>query len=293
MNCLLFYRYKVYLEPEEDMLSTQPRPERVPLQERPLLAEISTPKTRLMSTNPNNRRKSEGHHRITTSLQKKGRRISHGIVTNSHQSNNAATIEPPSSVLRMGTRISLSALHRERLRLTTDTCPQSAKHQLFTCVKTAQNPIKHSLDLDYDTMEYKSILPSTQDQKAASIAILEDPIPYADPSNESLSESLMERFDNMETDEALPERQIIPVTVVKDAYGKIGLKVTGLASGIYVEEFDVNTVVKSCGGQMFKKGDRIVAINGTSLENVKYENALEMIRKSTSTVQFLVSQIKD
>ena len=114
-------------------------------------------------------------------------------------------------------------------------------------------------------------------------------VPYADPSNESLSDSLMERFDNMETDETLPERQIVSVTVKKDKNGRLGLKVTGVPSGIYVEDFDVNFV--KMDGNMFKKGDRIVAINGRSLENVKYENAVDMMRRSDDTVQFLVSQI--
>ena len=115
-------------------------------------------------------------------------------------------------------------------------------------------------------------------------------VPYADPSNESLSESLVERFDNMETDESQPERQIVPVTVTKDSQGRLGLKVTGLSSGIYVEDFDLTVRME---GQ-FKKGDRIVAINGRSLENVKYENALELMRNSASqNVQFLVSQIKE
>ena len=44
-------------------------------------------------------------------------------------------------------------------------------------------------------------------------------------------------------------------------------------------------------GNMFKKGDRIVAINGRSLENVKYESAVDMMRRADDTVQFLVSQI--
>ena len=95
--------------------------------------------------------------------------------------------------------------------------------------------------------------------------------------------------DNMETDETLPERQIVSVTVKKDKNGRLGLKVTGVPSGIYVEDFDVNFV--KMDGNMFKKGDRIVAINGRSLENVKYENAVDMMRRSDDTVQFLVSQI--
>ena len=128
-------------------------------------------------------------------------------------------------------------------------------------------------------------------QKETTIVSLDEAesVPYADPSNESLSDSLMERFDNMETDETLPERQIVSVTVKKDKNGRLGLKVTGVPSGIYVEDFDVNFV--KMDGNMFKKGDRIVAINGRSLENVKYENAVDMMRRSDDTVQFLVSQI--
>ena len=62
--------------------------------------------------------------------------------------------------------------------------------------------MKHfgSLDLDYEPMEYKSILPD----KAAIVTLNEaEAVPYADPSNESLSDSLMERFENMETDETM------------------------------------------------------------------------------------------
>ena len=142
------YRYKVYLEPEEDhekKLET-----RVPLQERPALKEISAgiPKGRV-STNPTARRKSESLSRpmVSTSLQRKGRsRISHGIVTTPMAT---TTIEAnPSSALRMGTRIPMAALHREKLR-TFLTKPEVQAPQV--CKK---------LDLDYDTMEYKSILPT-------------------------------------------------------------------------------------------------------------------------------------
>lgn len=137
-------------------------------------------------------------------------------------------------------------------------------------------------------MEFKSILPSAASEAAVVSLHEADSVPYSDPGNESLSESLMERFDNMETD--WPERQILPVTVIKDPTGKLGLKITGDPSGIYVEEFDPKMLQP---GHYFRKGDRIVAINGRSLENVKYEHALDMMRKSSGSVQFLVSQIKD
>ena len=152
-----------------------------------------------------------------------------------------------------------------------------------------------SLDLDYDTMEFKSILPP---QKEAAIVlhtseILDETeaVPYDDPANESLSESLMERFDNMETDESLPERQIVSVTIIKDVSGRLGLKITGDSSGIYIDDFDENNV--KIEGNAMKKGDRLVAVNGRSLENVTYANAIDLIKKSGDSVHFLVSQLKD
>ena len=101
----------------------------------------------------------------------------------------------------------------------------------------------------------------------------------------------MERFDNMETDESLPERQIVSVTIIKDVSGRLGLKITGDSSGIYIDDFDENNV--KIEGNAMKKGDRLVAVNGRSLENVTYANAIDLIKKSGDSVHFLVSQLKD
>ena len=100
-------------------------------------------------TNPSARRKSENNFK-STSLQignKKGgngnRRISCGVSAIKAK----APPEPEvvqdsasSNVLRMGTRISLSALHRERLRLTSEVIGGQSK--------TYKSSGK-SLDLDY------------------------------------------------------------------------------------------------------------------------------------------------
>ncbi len=58
-------------------------------------------------------------------------------------------------------------------------------------------------------METKSILP--EQTKTSSTYVLPsmegcEPLPYQ--LNESLSDSLIERFDNMETEETEPERQV-------------------------------------------------------------------------------------
>ena len=261
-------------------------------------------------TNPSARRKSENFKSTSLQIGKKGRRISCGVSAIKAK----APPEPEvvqdsasSNVLRMGTRISLSALHRERLRLTSEVIGGQSK--------TYKSSGK-SLDLDYDTMEFKSILPSsnfqfdelkrlnsledeTENKNKEAAVVLHtselldetEAVPYDDPANESLSESLMERFDNMETDETLPERQIVSVTILKGEGGKLGLKITGDSSGIYIDDFD-EAIVRMEGNRL-KKGDRLVAVNGRSLENVSYANAIDLIKKSGESVHLLVSQLKD
>lgn len=267
------YKYGVYLESEEDI-----RPVKEVLQERPVLAELTTPTVsrRSVSTNPGARRRSESHMRVRSSTSafasRTGRR-SHGVIV------------PPgsvdgSSVMRMGTRVSLSALHRERLRLTSD------------FGGPVHEPLKKpSLDIDYDTMEVKPLPEKKPPAVVLHTSLAEaEAIPYCDGETDQLSDSLLQRFEDMETDEAEPERQIVAVTVRKDIHGKLGLRITGTPSGIYVDDFDLNVVKME--GAVMKQGDRIVAINGRSLENVSYTNALELIRQSHETVSFLVSQIK-
>ncbi len=289
------YRYKVYLEPEEDsnpISSQASRPPRPPLAERPILAEI-LPSRRSVSTNPSARRRSEGAP------------LARVPVTNSALSSIAtpglqrkiptATSENINSVMRMGTKVSAHALYREKLRLTSEQLAQTVNHQPLAK--------KRSLDLDFDTMETKSLLPIVNNCNTyansnvrnavvlhTSINEAVEAVPYSDPGSDSLSESLLERFDAMETENTEPEREIVPVTVVKGQDGRLGLKITGTSHGIYVEDFDSSVVIIKDGN--FKKGDRIVAVNNRSLENVSYPQALELIRKSGASVHFLVSQIK-
>ena len=213
-----------------------------------------------VSTNPSARRKSETFK--TTSLQiKKGRRISCGVAAAVRTKTAVTVDETPrlesrnldpvvdnaSSVMRMGTRISLSAIHRERLRLTSE-----VMHNGLT--KTYKNQ-GGSLDLDYDTMEFKSILPIDIPSKKEAAVVLHtselldetEAVPYDDPANESLSESLMERFDNMETDDTLPERQIVSVTILKDQSGNFQnfhfLKLLFLWKKIYLKVFSLMKIL--------------------------------------------------
>lgn len=215
----------------------------------------------------NHRRRSDKLPRPSSSKSGGGGRRSIGGVPGSVGINGDAGV-------RMGTRISISALQRERLRLTTD------------ILSIPPLPKKRTLDLDYDTMETKSIIPCVMETRNHHQAVPYEDFPGGE--SESLSDSLIERFDNMESETTEPERKIVPVTLTKDSQGRLGIKITGTPSGIYVDEVDPGVALVD---GILKDGDRLVAVNGRSLENVPYAGALELIRKSGNSVQFLVSQI--
>ena len=63
--------------------------------------------------------------------------------------------------------------------------------------------------------------------------------------DESLSMSLLERFDAMETEAGEPERRIGTVVMQRDTKGRLGVKIGGAPSGVYVDriDWDVATVV--------------------------------------------------
>jgi len=279
------------LEPEEDRNpqsgSTPIGAKRIPLQERPIeslypQSEIVTSKTPKIATNPVGWRR-----RSDTVVRRPPARpepVSIPVTNSIPRKNVIPNKDRGGSILRMGTQISMSVLHRERLRLTTE------QAHLITPLRTSvARKLPFSID-SYETMESKSILPSNSKPSLLSNVIgSHEPMVY--PSNESLSNSLIERFDQMETEESEPERQIVSVVLIKDDQGRLGLKITGTPSGIYIEEFD-NDKVRFDGQNRLKQGDRLVAINGRSLENVSYSNALELVKKSDKFVQFLVSQIK-
>jgi hypothetical protein len=58
------------------------------------------------------------------------------------------------------------------------------------------------------------------------------------PGDESLSISLLERFDAMETEAGEPERRIATVVMERDQAGRLGVKIGGTPSGVYVDRID-------------------------------------------------------
>ena len=313
---MLCYRYKFYLEPEEDehvqkchILTDkeQIKPvskNRIPLQERTIEA-VSGQFFHMnkIATSVTQKVVSQRSDAVTKNSKKTNRKSNGGGLT----SNNG-------NRLRMGTRLSLSALHRDRLRLTSEigsllptvSMPRSSANVFST---------KPMSDFEDVTMETKSLF-DKNDRKISYMDYSQpkdkfptayvihtsvndsqldidsaEAFPY---SSEEIDESLNERFNAMETDG--PERKIVSVKLSKDEHGRLGLKITGTPDGIYVEDFDTQSLH---GGKdhterkKLKNGDRILAINGRDLTNVSYHNALDLIKRSGKTVEFVVSQINN
>ena len=238
---------------------------------------------------------------VTHKYTKKAGRRSHG---------GGLTADNGNRRFRMGTRLSLSALHRERLRLTSEvgsllptiSIPTSSANnfstQMMSNFEDVTMETKSLFDKDHtksiDTPLGKGNVPTAYviqaDVNDSQVDIdSAEALPYA---TEDVDESLSERFDAMETDGT--ERKIVSVNLSKDENGRLGLKITGTPAGIYVEDLDTQSIH---GGNdhtersKLKQGDRILAINGRDLTNVSYHNALDLIKRSGKQVEFVVSQI--
>eukprot|EP00090_Calanus_glacialis_P008265 TRINITY_DN16572_c0_g1_i1.p1 TRINITY_DN16572_c0_g1~~TRINITY_DN16572_c0_g1_i1.p1 ORF type:complete len:1084 (+),score=127.32 TRINITY_DN16572_c0_g1_i1:55-3306(+) len=247
------YRYKVYLENEDDECNSEMETDNVSTADilDPEFFDIEDEK----ENNPPSRRRSMPGAALNTLPQ-----------TNINLSN-AQTKRRVSSV-RMGTKVSAHALNRERLRTITkkeDLIPDSHNPPMLSTTNTSVRP-----------PAWPVTAPSSDS---------EDP-----DVNESLSMSLLERFDQMETEEGEPERRIVNILMVKDSLGRLGIKISGTPSGIYVDNIDSNIATIEVGD--LTVGDRIIAVNNRSLENVNYYSALDIIRSSGDKIQFLVSQMR-
>ncbi|XP_034947803.1 uncharacterized protein [Chelonus insularis] len=109
-------------------------------------------------------------------------------------------------------------------------------------------------------------------------------------NDETMSTSLMARLEELSFAE---ERILSTIKLERGHGGSIGLQVTeGNDGGVYVQAVSVGGSADMAGN--INKGDRIVAINGQSLLNFRYEDALKMLQNSSSeTVELVLSQVTE
>ncbi|XP_019644606.1 PREDICTED: tyrosine-protein phosphatase non-receptor type 13-like [Branchiostoma belcheri] len=113
--------------------------------------------------------------------------------------------------------------------------------------------------------------------------------------NDTMSDTLRERLQDLPTPEQA-EREIIMVVLEKDPQYGIGITIVG---GETRGKLDLGLFIKSVtpGGPAhrdgrLRPGDRIISVNGRSLEGVNHQGVVEIIKHSPKQVQFIVSQEK-
>ena len=119
---------------------------------------------------------------------------------------------------------------------------------------------------------------------------------YAPDDNEDIiSATLRERLDELPQPEQ-PEREINIINLRKDDRHGLGFTIVGgenshsMDLGIFVQSITPNGPAEQDG--RLQSGDRIISINGQSLEGVSHRIAVDILRGSEGAVQFIVSQPK-
>ncbi|XP_070545261.1 tyrosine-protein phosphatase non-receptor type 13-like isoform X2 [Ptychodera flava] len=111
--------------------------------------------------------------------------------------------------------------------------------------------------------------------------------------NETISETLQERLNALPSPEH-PERDIIIVKIQRDQHVGLGFTIVG---GQNPRSLDLGIFVKSVlpggpahkAGQL-KAGDRLISVNGHSLEGITHEVAVERLATAGDTVEIIASQ---
>ncbi|TGZ52224.1 FERM and PDZ domain-containing protein 2 [Temnothorax longispinosus] len=173
--------------------------------------------------------------------------------------------------VKMGTRAIYSSLVQKDTALTDDTESLSLKSDTESSVqslsaRSTESPMPEAYVLNAD--------------------IRTDDETFRIPEDESMSASLMARLEELSFAE---ERILHTIKLERGHGGSIGLQVMeGNDGGVYVQAVSVGGSADMAGN--VNKGDRIVAINGQNLLNLRYEDALKMLQSSSETVELVLSQ---
>ncbi|XP_043270741.1 uncharacterized protein [Venturia canescens] len=174
--------------------------------------------------------------------------------------------------VKMGTRAIYSTVVQRDSDLTDDLESLSVKSDTASSIQSAS---AHSND---------SPMPEAY---VLNAEIRTDDDTFRIGNDDTMSASLLARLEELSFAE---ERILHTIQLERGHGGSIGLQVTeGNDGGVYVQAVSVGGSADMAGN--VNKGDKIVAINGQSLLNLRYEEALTMLQSSSATVELVLSQI--
>ncbi|XP_069175465.1 tyrosine-protein phosphatase non-receptor type 13 isoform X2 [Procambarus clarkii] len=175
--------------------------------------------------------------------------------------------------VRMGTRVSAAALQKRRLRSAEALQQQQQQHQQQF----------HHLHLQH--------LPSLHELNTSSAAVVVEPSlrSVVVEEEDCVSDSLLERFLQCPSGGGQGcERRLRSITLTKEE-GSLGVMIAeGADHGLYIQGVSPGGPAALEGS--LQPGDRVVGINGRSVENLSYTAAVDLLRHISHQVTLLVSQ---
>lgn len=111
--------------------------------------------------------------------------------------------------------------------------------------------------------------------------------PFLPDLQETLSQSLEDKLKNVSF---VDERILKSVIVYRDPSDSLGIQVMEGSDGKAYIQSVVPFGPASLTSNIFK-GDQIVAVNGQSLLNLKYSEALEILKNTGNKVELILSQL--
>ncbi|XP_023946407.1 tyrosine-protein phosphatase non-receptor type 13 [Bicyclus anynana] len=130
-------------------------------------------------------------------------------------------------------------------------------------------------------------------ETAPTAYVLESPKVYSDvfnydTGNEScVNTSIFDRLDNMECVQG--ERIFVTAVLERDKTNALGLQVAeGSDGNVYIKSITPGSAADLC--RKLQPGDQIIAVNGQTLLNLKYDKALNMLQTAPQTVELIVLQ---
>ncbi|XP_018332723.1 FERM and PDZ domain-containing protein 2-like [Agrilus planipennis] len=148
-----------------------------------------------------------------------------------------------------------------------------------------------SVSLYYSSSSTRSLM---LDKKVNDVYVLDTSIHSHDVNflpnfHETLSQSLLDKLNDLSFAE---ERYLCSVVIQRDQKGSFGIQITEGSDGkVYIQSVIPGGPADAL--KKMKKGDQIIAANQQNLLNYKYEDALEILKKSGNTVELILSQTKN